>query len=236
MSDVTFFWSLRFQEHMSFIKLIALILRLVNGSQIIKQAMKLRRKWALVQKGAIDDQEPLIAETRTFKQKVKRTLVPLSSAVAKCWLELVSHMLEELDEYERLTHQADPDQVTNLLHEIRRWSEEHAEAETFVVCQVPKLVNLKDPLTKSLLTTAGAKNKRIAAQLKRLRTMKSSTNAKNKFLSLSTVHMTNATAFLKDILPQLDMPPSSKTAVAALVRHEGAEARWAHQRILHAKT
>ena len=220
-------------DHMEFIVMALNLTGYHSKRGLVAIANRFAQKWALAstkvevaleQKADEVIDKELIRHTRSFKKRVQNELknkIP----EAECWVNLLEHMLEELEMFEYFLSVEQPD----LLYELRRWSREHAEAELFLVCQVPKL--LESPST--LLDKVAVDNKILAGKLELYsENATASDHSKADFLRLSTQHETNTKTFLQDILPVLPMAELLRQGVKKMVQHELKEANWARNLIL----
>ena len=268
------FWSFRFIDHMHYI--LAILILYFNEKEAKKLktiAYSLIERWKDAKKKkkkqtgtSLDD---LIEDTLDYKLMIKKLLkknllltVKKNSKTKKsnnigsldCWIDLLGHMIEELQEFDKLQLEEvnntrkikQGDDLEILVNIIIRWCTEHAEAEEFVTCQVPKLLNAPPP---QKLKKAAKTNLEIANKFKELKqkinkldvSKKNKTEVQNKklqnlcdeFLFLSEKHIQNALTFSVNLLPTLPMEELLRTLVNHMVEHELKEAVWARKIILN---
>ncbi len=223
------FWCEIMEEHMDFI-VTALDLSSISATHgLVTVAARFKEKWSAAALKAtmastnknivpLKEGDELITHTRAFKRRVRTELQ--RTAGAECWVDLLTHMMEELDMLQYFLSVEQPD----LLYELRRWTREHQEAELFLICQVPKFLEKPSPL----LEQAAVKNKLIADELGRFGPKAThSPQSKAEFLELAAKHDANAKAFLRDVLPRLPLTESLRKGVGKMVEHEIKEAQWA---------
>ena len=180
--------------------------KLNNTKAIELEAKKIETQWS--QFDSKTNLNVLSEETNAFKTKFREQLKN------PCFKALLLHMIEELQEFVIMVTEG----LRSNEHVIRRWSTEHSQANEFLLCELPKLLDGNIP---GNLKLANVMTKELMTKFKTVRT-------KSEYLRLSKQHIAHAHKFLRQILPTLPLTDELKIFVGELVKHEMKEAFWAY--------
>lgn len=208
----TSFWASRFVDHMQFIETIVQI----NKLSPEYDSKMFETSWQNITN--LKNIPELIQQTQAFQKQVQ-TQFPKTS----CWYKLLHHMMDETAEFNRMFLKKD------FTYSISFCAKEHAEANAFLLCEMPKLLLGNIPPN---LKEANVKTKKLISKFKNISQKPDAT----KYLKYSNIHIHHATDFIRIVLPTLPLEDNVKQFVNALVTHEIKEAMWCRKSIKRPKS
>jgi hypothetical protein len=219
----------RIAEHCTFIAVIARLTGLPDAESVVKRSLLLRKAW---QKAATTD------ACRRIVPSMRRLITDVESQLKRakaraCYVALMEHMLRELQVFQEFLEDPDYFRKRHAREHLAEFAGQDAEAQLFVACDVPALVNAPSPLLDGLVRQCVD----LALQLNDVAKRALATAEPHKgdllvdvlpdYIELRAKHVASSRDFLRNVLPRLDMSAELAGLVRQLVVHEIRESDWA---------
>jgi hypothetical protein len=218
----------RMAEHCTYVAAIVRLVGLRDAAGIVKRCLLLRTAWQ-------------DAETTDACQRIVPSMWRLKTDTLKelkrenarrCYVALLEHMLRELKQTKAFLEDSDYFRKRHAREHLAEFADEDAEAQLFVACDVPTLVNRPSRILDEVVR----QNVDLALQLSSVAKRALATVDPEKgdllidvlpdYIKLRAKHVTSSRAFLRDVLPHLDMAAELAELIRQLVTHEIRESDW----------
>lgn len=235
-NDEIALWAHQFAEHFGVIRTLLERNNLEIDQWEDQQLDDLQHRWDNIhnQPENLYGHESLIKQSRDFKEHIRQKF---TKEKIKCLPDLVSHMLTELEYFEKaiLNGEYTPSE------EMEWWAHEHSENLDFGNCELPVLIKEDSLLSKITGVPRKAeemkkKSQQLSRQFKSLASQIAGTSGAvppelyDKLIALKVQHLNGLSDQLNSI-GDLPLSEDTKEMLSDMLHHESVEADFAFDRL-----